>query len=833
VYKIPKYCLQNHNIRVFYELVENKFFQEVDYKVGNEWIPILGNFEKENPLIFTKRWTKKAFPLKLKDHNNTRISFTTNKEINITLNSKIVDMKTLHFKYNIQLKKNEKFSSILSKYKIRLNGNPDFTWVPHLRPKKNYVISDHVFRSPVIVYKKGDITIAFLPDLEILTHNREFPMFLDLNINKDNEGLPSLSYGFGRSKPTGHVFFKHKKSYKMEISHDTKLVFGYYIKIYYKKSIPDIIRDLNHILWKNYGKDKLYQSLDPQILPYEINVQEGLKAIFQRHHYWGDFLINGEKCGGTWERTWLGKAKSQVEYIKPENLEDHKKKRVKEIAGTKSFLGKIINKISFSPRWIRFFDRVTQHYPIVRRVAEVWNNSWFLNIRTGYALKFFGNFLKNDDLKEKGDKILNTLLQIPRTQGLFPSVIIPAKPNAEQFSFINGVKAFQFTEEFHIVDSCLAMYWALKIYQDFEENELIIKRSGQLKRFIENSQLDNGAIPTYVLFKNHGDFVISDTLLDSASSGAALMFLTELFKITEDRSIIKIIKKIAAFIEETIIPFNKWHDLEPFFSCSQLPFGFYDEYTDSNVMNTLCIYWCAEGLKELYKITEDEHYLKKGEYVLSILSLFQQIWDMPYISYDTFGGFGVQNADAELSDARQALFVRTYMEYYLETGKEEYMERGIAALRGSWALQLLSEYEEICPGNLRNIETIKGIDRGCVCENYGHSGTDFRVPGYIMFDWGIGTATMATAYIKKHFGDIFIDFTYRKVWGVAGILIDDYDLYDNQIKINLIKIKGKTKALIKAREIPYEEIKIILDEKRNFSLTKKQLEHGYVVKILD
>ncbi|MBD3229105.1 MAG: hypothetical protein GF329_13030, partial [Candidatus Lokiarchaeota archaeon] len=777
--KIPEYCLQNHNIRLFSELVEDKFFQEVDYKVGNEWIPILGNFEKENPLIFTKRWTKKAFPLKLKDRSNTRICFTTNKNINISLNSEIIDMKTLHFKYNIQFKKNEKFSSIFSKYKIILNGNPDFTWVPHLRPKKKYVIPDHVFRSPVIVYKKGDITIAFLPDLEILTNSRVFPMFLDLNVNKDAEELPFLSYGFGRSKPTGHVFFKHKRRYKMKISHNTKLIFGYYIKFYYKESIHFILKDLNHFFWENYGKDMLYRSLDPQVLPYEVNVKEGLKAIFKRHTYWGEFYINDKECGGTWQRSWMGDSKSPIEYIDPENLEDHKKKRMKEIAGTKSFLGKIINKLSSSPRWIRFFDKVTRHHPIVRRVAEVWNNAWFLNIRTGYALNFFGIFMKNNDWKEKGNEILNSLLQIPRTQGLFPSVILPANRNARDFSFINGVKAFLFTNEFHIVDACLAMYWALKIYQDFNQNELIIKKSIQLKRFIEKCQLKNGAIPTYISLNNNNDFTISDTLLDSASSGACLMFLTELFKINEEKSIIKIIKKIAEFIEKNIIPINKWHDFEPFFSCTQLPLDFYDEYTDNNVMNTLCIYWCTEGFKELYKITKDEHYLKKGECILSILSLFQQVWDMPYISYNTFGGFGVQNADAELSDARQALFVRTYMEYYLETGKEEYMERAIAALRASWALQLLSEYDEICPGNLKDIETINGIDRGCICENYGHSGTDFRVPGYVMFDWGIGTAVMATAYAKKHFGDLFIDFKYKKVWGICGILIDGFEITEN------------------------------------------------------
>lgn len=826
--KIPNYSIQNHNIRVSFELVENKFFQEVNYRIRNKWVTILGNLEKDNNLIFSKSWSKKAFSLQLDKQYDKSISFMTNKDIKISFKIKIIDEKTLHFKYNIQPKTNIKYSNILSKYQIQLNGNPDFTWVPHLRPKKNYVISDHVFRSPAIVYKKGDITIAFLPDLEILTHNRKFPMFLDLNTYKLTEELPSISYGFGRSKPTNHVFFKHKSRYKMKIGRKTKLVLGYFIKLYYKESIPDIIKDLNRFFWEKFGKETLYQSFDPQILPYQKNVIEGIKAIFERHQYWGDFFINNKKCGGTWQRTWMGDSKSSIKYIKPAELEDYKKKRMREIAGSKSFLGKIINRLSSSPRWIRLFDRVTRHRPIVRRIAEVWNNAWFLNIRTGYAFMYFGNYWNRKDLIQKGYRILNTLLSLPRTKGLFPSVILPAKSEGENFSFINGLKAFLFTEEFHTVDACLAMYWALKIYQDFNANDLIIEQANQLKNLLTQCQLENGAIPTYVCVNKNEEIIANEILINSASSGAALIFLTELLKITRDKDIIMAAKKIANYIEMNILPNNKWHDFEPFFSCTQLPFDFYDDCTDSHVMNTLCIYWCAEGFKELYKITRNEKFLEIGEHILSILSLFQQVWNMPYISYDTFGGFGVQNADAELSDARQALFVRTYMEYYLETGKEEYMERGIAALRASWALQLLSEYAEICPGNLKGIETVDGVDRGCICENYGHSGIDFRVPGYIMFDWGVGTAAMATAYTKKHFGDIFIDFKYSKIWGICGIIINDFKFHEDKIYIKFLKIHNKTTIIFKARNIPYKKIEIICNGKSIGKFYKKELQQGHI-----
>ena len=86
------------------------------------------------------------------------------------------------------------------------------------------------------------------------------------------------------------------------------------------------------------------------------------------------------------------------------------------------------------------------------------------------------------------------------------------------------------------------------------------------------------------------------------------------------------------------------------------------------------------------------------------------------------------------------------------------MERAIAGLRGSWAMQFLREYEELCPGNIKKMRTVDTVDRGVVAENYGHSGTDLRIPGYWMPDWGFGTSLTATAYVKLHFGDVFIDF---------------------------------------------------------------------------
>ncbi|MEJ2294897.1 MAG: hypothetical protein P8Y23_09010, partial [Candidatus Lokiarchaeota archaeon] len=375
-----------------------------------------------------------------------------------------------------------------------------------------------------------------------------------------------------------------------------------------------------------------------------------------------------------------------------------------------------------------------------------------------------------------------------------------------------------------------AMYWALKISKYLNKNDRIVERSSELFELLKVVQLDNGTIPIFVSIKN-GNVEISHTLLQSASSGAMIMFLTELYKITPRNEILIMAEEIAEYISNEILPNNKWHDFEPFFSCTKLPLDFFDPLTKTHVMNTLSIYWCAEGFKELFKITNKEEYLLRGEFILAILSLFQQVWDMPYISYNTFGGFGVQNADVELGDARQGLFVRTYIDYYFLTDNEEYMERGIAALRASFALQLLPEFQDTCPGNINDIDTIDNVDKGSIYENYGHTGTDYRVPGQITFDWGVGTAVMATAYVKKHLGDIFIDFRRKFVFGIDSILVKHFEFTEGKVDITLECLDDFNKMIIKARMVPYHHVEIVLNNVSKGVFNKKVLELGHEIQI--
>ncbi len=823
--------LEKELIRVKIDENKNHTSEIVEVKHNNLWIPILSSnksFSTLNYWINEKQITKKLNYLKSK---KKKIYYNLDDDdFLLQLDYCLEDTNIFHIRYKLSNKKNLQLSKLLVNYSIILGGNPDFIWVPHLRPEEGLVMGDHIYRSPVIIYKKAEIAFALIPDLKTLAANHPLKSFMDFNLQPDKNKYPQISYGFGNYEPFKHTFFKHEPSKIWEIPKGTDLTFRYYIIVFNNKNILEILQSINQFFWEKYVRKNLYDSFEPQVLPYCINVQEGFKAIFDRHRFWGDFVINKKECGGIWQRSWAGTKKKAIQFIVPEKLALHRERNSTENVSSNVGVHKGINDIIYDPEKVKWFDKYTRRHAFAPRIAEVWNNAWFLNMRTAYSFRYFAKEFDNIELKEKADRILNTILNLPRKNGIFPSVIFPAGLHSNIISYINGVKAGLYSDQYNIVDACLAMYWALKSYQDFEKIDLIVERSKELLELIKLIQQKNGAIPTFIGLKNE-KIDIDKALLGSASSGAVLMFLTELHKIYPNSEVLTLAEIISKYLQDEILPKNKWHDFEPFFSCTMLPLNFFDDYTNSHVMNTLCIYWCAEGLKELFKLTKNSDYLKDGEQALAILSLFQQVWNMPYISYNTFGGFGVQNADAELGDARQGLFVRTYMEYYLLTNNEEYMERGIAALRASWSLQLLKEYEGICPGNTKNIETIDNVDKGSMYENYGHTGSDYRMYGQITFDWGIGTAAMATAYTKNHFGDLFIDFKNQFVFGIDGVLMKQFEFKENTIHISIDVLQRERFIILKARNAPKIPVEIIINEKSIGTIEKEFLETGYHIQI--
>ena len=105
--------------------------------------------------------------------------------------------------------------------------------------------------------------------------------------------------------------------------------------------------------------------------------------------------------------------------------------------------------------------------------------------------------------------------------------------------------------------------------------------------------------------------------------------------------------------------------------------------------NNLALTHTVEAYLLAYRITGEARYLAVGEALLDYLLLYQQCWTHPGLQNLTssamlLGGFTTQNSDAEWSDARLSQCGNILLDYYRTTGKTEYLERGVAALRAQF-----------------------------------------------------------------------------------------------------------------------------------------------------
>ncbi|HEY2018273.1 MAG TPA: hypothetical protein VGH38_32430, partial [Bryobacteraceae bacterium] len=133
------------------------------------------------------------------------------------------------------------------------------------------------------------------------------------------------------------------------------------------------------------------------------------------------------------------------------------------------------------------------------------------------------------------------------------------------------------------------------------------------------------------------------------------------------------------------------------------------------------------------------------------------------------GGFGVMNADGEWNDARQSLVAPLYLDYYRATGEPEYFERGVSALRASFAMLYCPENEEVRRAYEKTHPFFGPESYGFMMENIAHGGPGANEIGpFTIFTWGNGAALAAAATVRDRFGDLYVDPKRKRAFGIDG-----------------------------------------------------------------
>ena len=382
-----------------------------------------------------------------------------------------------------------------------------------------------------------------------------------------------------------------------------------------------------------------------------------------------------------------------------------------------------------------------------RAARSVYFSAWFNSMRTAVGMGLYGTRSGNAEALRRASQTLALALSAPGAGGAFKCIAAP-QPNGQPTQWWAGDGCGKGTKAGYLgYDMSWTAYWLLKWRSSgLPRGEEILPRCRALADFLSVRQADDGMLPSRFNEDGSVDEKLSRQL--RAEGGAIALFLLELNAQAPDPKLVAAAVKGLAFLDREVVATRQWYDFETFFSCNARPETF-DERTKQWPVNNLALSQTVSAYLMAWQATQDRHWLDQGEAVLDYLLLFQQCWTdpTPRITERTsptmlLGGFTTQNSDAEWSDARQSQIGNALMDWYRETGKAEYLERGIAALRSQFP---------ISPS-----------------ENHAHAGYGDRC-GVSSFHWGTGSGMAGIELEEDFLRDAIIDLSAKVGIGVNGL----------------------------------------------------------------
>ncbi len=579
-------------------------------------------------------------------------------------------------------------------------------WKPHLAPEANMTIGDKSFRSPAIIMENDERLCALVPDLSHLQEHRAIPHIMDYVL----EGS-KLSYGLCDYEEAGHVYYEmtpkpHQVSGPLEVR--------FHLACWQKEAGAPRrdFRPVERLLWELTAALNMRIGDTPaqwmqQLELYPLRAYEWALESSWSRLTWQQFRIGDREAGG-------------IVFI--------------VTATQKPGEGK-------EDQW--------------REPKSIWNQAWFCSMRSAYGIRLTGERKGKPEWVDKGQRMLELALSAPQTNGLFPGyyaageggdwdkggwrLSCPRRPDGHE-------------RYVHLLDASWTCYWLLKWYRDIERDERILPYVNRYADTLLQLQSEDGHYPAWV---DPQTLESSPYLVDSVETSAHVMLLGLLQGIDPRPGRLEAMERGATAVLETVAAEGRWEDFETYWSCSgQWEHKRYGTREARSGLYNQCnfgIYWTAEAMLGLYRLTKERRWLDAGERMLAEMSLYQQIWQPAYMAAPTIGGFGVMNTDDEWNDARQSLFALTYYEYYRHTGDERYLLRSLWAMRASFYMMYCPENPEVKALYEKVHPPFDERDYGFHMENFNHhDGTEVCGLGeFTIFDWGCGAAASSWAELRN------------------------------------------------------------------------------------
>jgi len=611
----------------------------------------------------------------------------------------------------------------------------DSHWLPHLAPLEGFVVGEHVFRSPALIAAQGRKVLAVVPDLDLVGRDPVRRAYLDLD-------APAGQLFVGISPQSRPIEVLYLKEPGMTFPPgDVDLAF--FVRAFEDQETPtNPFRPVRRFLWDRYAADA-FASGQPSTVPLDDYVAQTYDWAF-----------------GTWEdRLWQ-------EF---------------DLGGTTVGAPLFIVDATWSPHntgpWT------------VRETPSVWNQAWFCALRSAMGLRQWAARQGSTDLLRRAELTAALTLAAPTDRGLFPAVLITDPPTvpgpgpeiaidwtAARWTGSNRVPIERgITRDwYHLADASWTALWMVRWHQEAAPAQLLLDRATAYGERLLQLQRNDGHWPAWLDPTTQAPAAVLDDSVESAVSAWCMLELAEATGRSDFRA--AALRALDAVLAGPVAE-GRWEDFETYWSNNDLGRATFvgRRIPRNNVykQNTLGMIWTAGACLEAWRQTGTDSYLQWGHRVVDELCMWQQVWRPPFIHVPSLGGFGAMNADAEWNDARQSLAAELFLDYALATGDDQLWQRGVAALRASFAMMYTPLNGEAQAQWQQRHPFFGPLDRGFTMENYAHyeepAPDGSGMGDFAIYDWGAGAAAQSWNRVRARLGNVYIDETRGRGFSVEPI----------------------------------------------------------------
>jgi len=684
-----------------------------------------------------------------------------------------------------------KLDYLLSTFTFNIKGAPDFVHTPGLKfdnedskqnrfkllPAKDQIIGDRAFHAPAVIVQNKNLFAALVPDLNSINKyaitspdarrtldiprnifsapleddKYTMPTGLDLNIQSGLTDKPLFTYGVMDNIIAHHIRYQRVNDTTMVRTLDkNKVQYGFDLLVSAETAEHTGFQKVAAHQWKMFGH-RVFLNRPHLAMPFEeyFRIVDSITFHPIKSKLAGNFNTSGRN--------------TMVQDIDVP---------LKGFDDMGSWLQWEMNGLP-----VGGYRSAIPWWNDVVHNSTFWNNA-----RDASGFYFWGEKLNKSDLTDKAKRIINFCLQAPRSEkGLFATLYnANTKTWGLQFSDPpHGKNEFFLRESDSYEIPAMSKTGAhlLDYYLRCEKDERIVVYLKPYADWLLTAIDERGAVPSYVTTKMEP----SPILLYSAQPAASMWFLSAYYNATKEDKYREGAKQIASYLEKEILPEAKWTDMEQYFSCGKKPLEFErDVWQHQVVRGNLANIWACEGFAALYEATGDKKYLEFGEQAVDYVSFSQCSWE-PHFIYTAFpfGGFTADNSDnATMLDARQAEMVKPYIWYGKTLGRQDLIERGIAAAKSSVVLMNLPSHKA---NNIYRHTNIYPYGLGPEnIDHEAHPQSAMRTHP----SWGEGSGVftgLAEAYRELNGG--YIDFDKSIQVGVNGVVIKEVARDGNSIKL--------------------------------------------------